>query len=1054
MELQGTHTENGARILVIDQACDNDQLLVSLSKNEAQWLSPVGWTEQQKVTLLDCRADGETTQIDIPAEFAKDIKSGDVLVLRCSELDIEKEITWESSEIETRETSAATPTATGLASGLLSRFKTAKAEPVKSLKSETELRADEAGRAAENFKAKMEAATAAKEEAQRKSLNAAREAEAALKMEAERITEMERAAKAFEEAERLKQDELRRVEEERRIEEARLAEEARRIEEARKREIAAKKEAERKAALKRYVAALDITRDEELRLKDRLKGLRQQTKVNAENTAVQTEDLENRRGYLVATEESAEKRAASYKKSAFQLDGVTAELSIVQTEADTLNADRQALSARLSQADTDYQLAQSEAEAAIALAETKRAELDVIRGEDAELSNRMSSISEKLSSQSLIADETAEKTQKLQLKSETAQAELAQAKLEIEALESSLQSQAEGDQNLRLETEATQQAIEDSQAREMSHREAIDHLEAGGDPDAITDVISAPRSYEADITAKAHEDEPASMLPPAEDDETGLFSRVRRSFSREKDAKISIDVEDVVLEAADVEADPVLLAGLDDTPSFARRHGSSLMALGAVIGGIAILGGGMALNNSASPKLEVKSTTSAPTQVASAVTKVELPKALELEEPVDVEAEAEAKLEAAPLDIELPKIALPALETTSLPDVEAAKSEAAKSEATPKAEDSIVPIEVTDVPVVVKMAEIVDPTGFAFELPDMMPLESSIVVSPKKVKAAPAPKKTNIRKATPKKVEVKKAEVTKAAAVKAIDPILEPEASEAKIDFVAPEVATLKAAEVTVNYPELTKDIQTRLAGLGFYNGDINGVQTQSTKEAITNFKTLFDMGSDDKINAELLMALKGAERDQAAAELVRAAEAEAEAQAAIQLAEAAPVVQFYDTVQAVPSSPVITDSLPAANAGFPASDPTPAYVAPEVKSEPEAVKVASISAVTEPVVTPVVQDVIVEAKELKGAVAQYPASAIRRDYFVDVAIVVAYDIDTSGKATNIRIASNDHSGRHNAAFEKEAERAVKKLRYAPKTVNGVAVSTPDAQKRIVFRGE
>lgn len=1042
MELQGTQTANGARILVIDQACDNDQLLVSLSKNEAKWLSPVGWTDQQKVTLLDCRADGETTQIDIPAEFAKDIKSGDVLVLRCSELDIEKEIIWESSEIETRELDAAAPVATGLAGGLLSRFKTTKTEPTKSIKSETELRADEAERAAENFKAKMEAATAAKEEAQRKALNAAREAEAALKMEAERIAEMERAAKAFEEAERLKQDELRRLDEERRLEEARLAEEARRIEEARKREIAAKKEADRKAALKRYEAALDITRDEELRLKDRLKGLKKQAKLNAENIAVQTEDLESRRNYLIVTEEAAEKRGKSYEKSALSLDGVSAELSIVQTQLDTLDADRQSLSIRLVQADTDYQHAQKEAEAAIALAETKRAELDNLRRDETDLSSRVSSTSEKLASQSLLAAQAAEKTQKLLKKSENAQAELAQAKIEIESLETSLKAQAESDQALRLETEATQQAIEDSQARELMHRDAIDHLEAGGDPDAITDVSIEPRNYEAEIAAAVENSGAPKASPLADNAEAGLFKRVRRSFSREKDAKISIDIEDVVLDAADIKSDPVILSGVDDAPSFARRHGSSLMVLGAVIGGLAILGGGMALNKTTSPELEVKSTTTAPTQVASAVTRVDLPK------PVDLQESAAAK--AAPEDIQRPEIEIQPFEKVNLPDVGISEDEI-KSEGsdvktpevvvTPEPKELITPTEATETPQEVKMAEVIDPTGFAFELPDMMPLNRPDPVSVKKVKPAPIA------------VKAKKTVATKPAPITKIEPKSEPKDSaktiETNVDVIAPKAAVPAEAEVTVNYPELTKDIQSRLSGLGFYNGDINGIQTPDTKEAIASFKTLFDMGADSKINAELLMELKRAERDQTAARLAQEA-SEAEAEAATKLAESAPVIQFYDTVQAVPTQPVITDTLPAASAIVPNNNPVPANVTPEA----EPVKVASLPTITEAAPTPVAQDVIVEAKALRTASAEYPAAAQRRNYYVNVSIVVAYDIDISGKAANIRIESNDHEGRYNAAFEKEAMNAIKRLRFEPKTVNGVAVISEGKQKRIVFRAE
>ena len=129
---------HGASVMVIDQVCDNDQLLVSLNKNDQHWLSPVGWTDQQKVTLLECRSNGETTEIDIPTEFANDIKTGDVLVLRCSELDLEKEIIWEASEVERRVSEDATAAA-GLASGLFSRFKSSKTEVQEDTKSEAQL---------------------------------------------------------------------------------------------------------------------------------------------------------------------------------------------------------------------------------------------------------------------------------------------------------------------------------------------------------------------------------------------------------------------------------------------------------------------------------------------------------------------------------------------------------------------------------------------------------------------------------------------------------------------------------------------------------------------------------------------------------------------------------------------------------------------------------------------------------------------------------------------------------------------------------------------------
>jgi len=197
------------------------------------------------------------------------------------------------------------------------------------------------------------------------------------------------------------------------------------------------------------------------------------------------------------------------------------------------------------------------------------------------------------------------------------------------------------------------------------------------------------------------------------------------------------------------------------------------------------------------------------------------------------------------------------------------------------------------------------------------------------------------------------------------------------------------------------------------------------------------------------LTELKRVEREQEIAqkqaEEQAKRDAELEAQAAIQVAEATPSVEFYDTVQAVPSTPGVTDTLPAA-------ETTPAFIAPE--PEPEPVQVASIPEIVEPAPAPVAQDVIVEAKMTRNASAKYPGLAERRNYYVNVVIEVAYDIDASGRATNISIASNDHTGKYNEAFEKEAMKAIEKLRYDPKTVNGEAVVTTGKQKRIVFRTE
>ena len=976
--------DNSASVLVIDQACDNDQLLVSLSKNESQWLSPVGWTNQQKVTLLDCRAKDGITEVDIPSEFAKDINSGDVLVLRCSELDLEKEIIWEASEIEVRNAVEPLTASTGLASGLLSRFKTSKSEVAENIKTDAQVRAEEADRAAQAFKAKMDAATEAKERAQEKALKAAREAEAALKMEAERIAEMERAAKAFEEAERLKQDEHRRVEEERHAEEMRLAEEARKAEDIRLREIAAQKEAERLAALERHETALNATRNEEARLKKRLSDLKEQAKIEAANSTVQSDDLESRRRLLVATEKTATKRAKSLQDTISALNGSTAKLGSIQSEADSLTVARDEAVARLTQADMDYQDAQKKAEAAIALAQQRRAELDTIRAEEGAISVRLAKSSEVLSAESLLTDDLTHKTLKLREKSDLAQSELTQAKLEIEAIEKNLLLQTETTKKLELEIEATQQAVEDSQARELSYRDAIDHLELGGSPEDIVDVEC--ETGHALISSKTAKTMSVSERRNFVSD--GLMGRVRSTFARKKDAEISIETDDIVLPEPAAKTDPVLLSGVDKSPLFFRRHSSSLMALGAVLGGIAILGAGITLNTSASPKLEAKSAVAAPTQVMSAVS-------------------------TASKQVIKPPVTA-AVNTKK--DISEDNSAQETKMSDPKAE--------------IKFAEVVDPVGFAFELPDMRPTalgrENTVALKAKK------PIKDDVDKAAPKKKSVSKPDIKK----------------------TVPEP---KKVEV-VNYPELTKNVQTRLTGLGFYAGEIDGLQGATTKNAIRIFRELFLLPEGDNITGALLTALKRAEREQEAALLLK--QAQDAATRNVQMVEA-PRPRFNSAISSEPARPIMTDTTPVASTWTAPVESAPVYTAPAVSSEPEAssnvgkIAILSTAAIVAPVVSNLrKKDVIKEASLLRSASANYPSLAQRRNYFVNVNIVVEYDIDDKGRAQNLRIASNDHDGKYKGAFGKEALKAIEKMRYKPKTVNGIATKTTGKEKRIVFRVE
>lgn len=1004
----------GASVLIIDETCENSQLLVSLCRNDAEWLSPVGWTEKQKITLLDCRSQGGKTEIDIPAEFSSVLKTGDKLLLKCSELDLTQEITWEASQFHTRPVADLTPAPKSLASGFLSRFKPAKQVEIDNLKTEAERRVEDADKAAQSYKAKMEAATAAKEEAQRKALEAAREAEAALKMEAERIAEMERAAKAFEEAERLKQDELRRVEDERRAKEARLAEEARRVEEARKREEKARLDAERKAALERYVTALDIAQDEEKRLETRLKGL----KSDAQALELQKSEQSGMITSLTEDLDDMAKRVdvsrASFEKTASKLETLTSELSGLQIKSESLSAERDGVSDRLSVIESDYLTAQREAEMAAARAEEKRNLLDTARLEKDKILETLKALSVDVDSQTEIVNQTTVKTQKLKSKFETSQADLSQKTLDIDRLETQITTLTETLQTSRIEIEATQQAVEDCQERQSTHQGAIMHLEAGGDPHSIPEADPETRFFHKNINNNNDIDVSEGL---SDDTSSGLFTRAKRSFLKRKDAELTIDIEDVSLDddinsiedvsltdtATENAPSEILADVLDDedeleidldlefgheeiiaapaveTQSFLSRHRKSLLTIGALLGGAALLGGGYWASQSKTPQTLTVKTSSPALTKSPASTKV-------------ARVTAETKAPAAAISEMLPEL----------------KTEAASQTEVPKL--AAIDIAVPNLTL----------TGLSVENAPTKPAMkvAAIDIAAKPISAKPPVKKTTLKPKTPK------------------------------------------------NYPELTTRIQNQLSALGFYTGSLNGQQTPETIAAIETFKELYGLPKNGRITGKFLSAILNAEAQQKSA--LKFAPLKPVNNASID--QTAPIANaiIFDTQQAVPTQPVVTESFAAAQTYSDAKVTVFETEAPIVQEAtaplitvptsspvldviPNTNTVRSSVAAAPPVTEPV-EDIVVDAKRTKAARASYPKIAASRNYFADAKIVVAYDIDAAGKVVNTRIVSNDHSGRFNDAFEKAAMTAVKGQKFTPKTINGEAVPSLARTQRIVFK--
>lgn len=505
MGVQATNTGDaagvtGASVIIIEEACENSQLLVSLCRNGSEWLTPIGWRDKQKITLLDCRSEGGKTEIDIPAEFSKILKSGDKLLLTCSELDLSQEIIWETSNIQTRPLEDLSPPArAGLVSSFLSRFKSSPIPEVTATKSEAQRRAEEADIAAETYRAKMEAATAAKEEAQRRAEEAAIKAEQALKVEAERVADMERAAKAFYEAERLKQDGFRRLEEERRQEEERISGQARIIEEARKREQMAKDAAARQEALERYERALNEVLDEETHLQSRLSKLEMDAAALKTKQSEHITTLSTLQGDLDSVQSRVGESRQVFENTFAKLDKLKSEFIALETKSNSLSAERTEIGLRVTTVEEEYMTAQKEAELAVARAEEKRKIFAAAREKEAVLLNSLNAVSIDLESHKALVDKTKIKAQKSQSKFERAQADLDKAHKDITALESGNDNLSGSLRSSRIEIEAAQQSLEDCRTRISDHQAAIAHLAEGGSYEDLSNFNVEPKSLKKKI---------------------------------------------------------------------------------------------------------------------------------------------------------------------------------------------------------------------------------------------------------------------------------------------------------------------------------------------------------------------------------------------------------------------------------------------------------------------------------------------------------------------------------------------------------------------------
>jgi TonB family protein len=94
-------------------------------------------------------------------------------------------------------------------------------------------------------------------------------------------------------------------------------------------------------------------------------------------------------------------------------------------------------------------------------------------------------------------------------------------------------------------------------------------------------------------------------------------------------------------------------------------------------------------------------------------------------------------------------------------------------------------------------------------------------------------------------------------------------------------------------------------------------------------------------------------------------------------------------------------------------------------------------------------KEVIVQPKIRRNVSPNYPRSARRRN--IGAIVTVEMDINTEGRVESVETVTIE-TERYAKDFRRAAERAAKRTRFHPKTVNGQPVPAFGVRKRYIFR--
>ena len=115
--------KQGEPVLIVPCECSFSQVIITLCRNNSEWLTSLGWYPSEKNIPLNCHSVSDGIAIRIPERHVHTLVDGDSLNIQCPELRFEGDVIWETDAAATQ----SAPTQSSLTQGAMAQPKEAQA---------------------------------------------------------------------------------------------------------------------------------------------------------------------------------------------------------------------------------------------------------------------------------------------------------------------------------------------------------------------------------------------------------------------------------------------------------------------------------------------------------------------------------------------------------------------------------------------------------------------------------------------------------------------------------------------------------------------------------------------------------------------------------------------------------------------------------------------------------------------------------------------------------------------------------------------------------------